>query len=90
MVRSPRSRWAAAGASFVGKGAPGTCRLLVDESRGTIVGATFTGVEIGEQIHAATIAITGAVPMAELWHAVAAFPSRSEIWLRLLEAYDGW
>ncbi|MBJ7470606.1 MAG: NAD(P)/FAD-dependent oxidoreductase [Solirubrobacteraceae bacterium] len=79
-----------AGASFVGKGAPGTCRLLVDESRGVIVGATFTGVEIGEQIHAATIAITAAVPVDQLWQAVPAFPSRSEIWLRLLEAYEGW
>ncbi len=79
-----------AGASFVGKGAPGTCRLLVDESRGTIVGATFTGVEIGEQIHAATIAITAAIPISQLWQAVPAFPSRSEIWLRLLEAYEGW
>ncbi len=79
-----------AGASFIGKGAPGTCRLLIDESRGVIVGATFTGVEIGEQIHAATIAITGAIPVQQLWHAVPAFPSRSEIWLRLLEAYDGW
>lgn len=79
-----------AGASFVGKGAPGTCRLVVDESRGVIVGATFTGPEMGEQIHAATIAITSGITMDQLWHAVAAFPSRTEIWLRLLEAYEGW
>ena len=79
-----------AGASFVGKGAPGTCRILVDESRGVIVGATFTGVEMGEQIHAATIAIVGAVPIERLWDAVPAFPSRNEIWLRLLEAYGDW
>lgn len=79
-----------AGASFVGKGAPGTCRLVVDEARGVIVGATFTGVEMGEQIHAATIAIVSATPIEQLWHAVPAFPSRTEIWLRLLEAYDGW
>ncbi len=79
-----------AGASFVGKGAPGTCRLVIDESKGTIVGATFTGIEMGEQIHAATIAIVSAVPVAQLWHAVPAFPSRTEIWLRLLEAYEGW
>lgn len=79
-----------AGASFVGKGAPGTCRLLIDEARGTIAGATFTGVEMGEQIHAATIAITSGVKVDDLWHAVPAFPSRTEIWLRLLEAYEGW
>lgn len=79
-----------AGASFVGKGAPGTCRLVIDQAKGTIVGATFTGVEMGEQIHAATIAIVSATPMEQLWHAVPAFPSRTEIWLRLLEAYEGW
>lgn len=79
-----------AGASFIGKGAPGTCRLLVDDARGVIVGATFTGVEMGEQLHAATIAITAAVPIDQLWHAVPAFPSRNEIWLRLLEEYGGW
>lgn len=79
-----------AGASFIGKGAPGTCRLLIDETNGTIAGATFTGVEMGEQIHAATIAITSGIKIDDLWHAVPAFPSRTEIWLRLLEAYEGW
>ncbi|MBO9533824.1 MAG: NAD(P)/FAD-dependent oxidoreductase [Solirubrobacteraceae bacterium] len=79
-----------AGASFVGKGAPGTCRIVVDEARGVIVGATFTGVEMGEQLHAATIAIVSGIPIARLWDAVPAFPSRTEIWLRLLEAYEGW
>lgn len=79
-----------AGASFVGKGAPGICRLVIDESRGVIIGATFTGPEMGEQIHAATIAITSGIAIDQLWHAVAAFPSRTEIWLRLLEAYEGW
>jgi dihydrolipoamide dehydrogenase len=79
-----------AGASFVGKGAPGQCRILVDESSGTLVGATFTGVEMGEQIHAATIAIVSGIPIERLWDAVPAFPSRNEIWLRLLEEYAGW
>jgi len=41
---------------------------------------------VGELIHAATIAIVGAVPLARLWHAVPAYPTISEIWLRLLEA----
>jgi hypothetical protein len=26
--------------------------------------------------------------MDRLWHAVPAFPTRSELWLRLLEAYE--
>jgi pyruvate/2-oxoglutarate dehydrogenase complex dihydrolipoamide dehydrogenase (E3) component len=74
-----------AGASFVGRDAPGTCRLIVDEDRSTIVGATFTGVEVGESLHAATIAIVGEVPLQRIWHAVPCFPTRSEVWLGLLE-----
>jgi pyruvate/2-oxoglutarate dehydrogenase complex dihydrolipoamide dehydrogenase (E3) component len=76
-----------AGGSFVGKGVPGTARLVVDENRRVIVGATFTGPEVAELLHAATIAIVADVPMDRLWHAVPAFPTRSEIWLALMEAY---
>ncbi len=77
-----------AGGSFVGKGAPGTSRLVIDEDRGVIVGATFTGVEVADWVHAATIAIVGEVPLERLRHAVPPFPTRSEVWLRLLEAYE--
>ncbi len=76
-----------AGGSFIGKDAPGTCRIVVDEDRRVIVGATFTGVEVAEAIHAATIAVVGEVPLDRLWHAVPSFPTRSEIWLNLLEQY---
>jgi dihydrolipoamide dehydrogenase len=76
-----------AGGSFVGKEAPGTCRLVVDETRRVLVGATFCGVDVGEWVHAATIAIVAEVPLERLWHAVPCFPSRSEVWLRLLETY---
>ena len=76
-----------AGGSFVGKDAPGTSRIVVDESRGVIVGATITGAEVAEALHAATIAVVCEVPLADLWHAVPAFPTRSELWLRLLETY---
>jgi pyruvate/2-oxoglutarate dehydrogenase complex dihydrolipoamide dehydrogenase (E3) component len=76
-----------AGGSFVGPGAPGTARIVVDEDRRIIVGATFTGAEIGEALHAATIAVVGEVPLDDLWHAVPCFPTRSELWLNLLEAY---
>jgi dihydrolipoamide dehydrogenase len=75
-----------AGASFVGRGAPGTSRLVVDEARGVIAGATFTGVEVAELLHAATIAVVCEIPLERLAHAVPSFPTRSEIWLRLLEA----
>jgi pyruvate/2-oxoglutarate dehydrogenase complex dihydrolipoamide dehydrogenase (E3) component len=76
-----------AGGSFVGKDAPGTCRIVVDEDRRTIVGATFTGVEVAESLHAATITVVGEVPLDRLWHAVPSFPTRSELWLNLLEEY---
>ncbi len=74
-----------AGASFHGSGSPGTARLVVDERRGVIVGATFTGSDVAEWLHAATIAIVGRVPVQLLWDAIPAFPTRSEIWLKLLE-----
>jgi pyruvate/2-oxoglutarate dehydrogenase complex dihydrolipoamide dehydrogenase (E3) component len=76
-----------AGGSFIGRGAPGTARLVVDEDRRVVVGATITGAEIAEALHAATIAVVAEVSLDDLWHAVPAFPTRSELWLRLLEAY---
>jgi dihydrolipoamide dehydrogenase len=76
-----------AGASFYGKDTGGTSRLVIDEDRQVIVGATFTGFETADFLHAATVAIVGEVPLQQLRHAVAAYPSRSEIWLKLLEAY---
>jgi pyruvate/2-oxoglutarate dehydrogenase complex dihydrolipoamide dehydrogenase (E3) component len=74
-----------AGGALLGKGTRGTAQLVIDEERRVIVGATFVGPGVGEMIHAATIAITGEVPVERLWHAVPAFPTVSETWLRLLE-----
>jgi dihydrolipoamide dehydrogenase len=78
---------ATAGASFIGKDAAGTSRLVVDEQRRVLVGATFVGPEIADFLHAATIAVVGEVPLERLWHAVPSFPTRSEVWLKLLEEY---
>jgi hypothetical protein len=50
-----------------------------------IVGATFTSPEVAEFLQAATIAVVGEVPLERLFHAIPAFPTRSEIWLYLLE-----
>jgi pyruvate/2-oxoglutarate dehydrogenase complex dihydrolipoamide dehydrogenase (E3) component len=74
-----------AGGSFYGRNAPGTARLLIDRERRIVVGATITGAEVGEMLHAATIAIVGEVPLDRLRHAVPCFPTRSEIWLALME-----
>jgi pyruvate/2-oxoglutarate dehydrogenase complex dihydrolipoamide dehydrogenase (E3) component len=76
-----------AGASFHGRNAPGTSRLVVDADRRVIVGATFTGPEVAESLHAATVAVVGEVPLDVLWHAVPTFPTRSEVWLRMMEHY---
>jgi len=76
-----------AGGSFYGRDAAGTARIVVDEDRRLIVGATFTGPDVADFLHAATIAVVGEVPLDRLWHAVPAFPTRSEVWLKLMEAY---
>jgi dihydrolipoamide dehydrogenase len=76
-----------AGASTQGNGIGGTSKLVVDEGRRVIVGATFTGPGVQELLHSATIAIAGQVPLDRLWHAVPSFPTLSEVWLRLLEKY---
>ncbi|HET8863316.1 MAG TPA: NAD(P)/FAD-dependent oxidoreductase, partial [Solirubrobacterales bacterium] len=76
-----------AGASFQGKGTGGTTRLVVDQDKQTIVGASFVGFETADFLHAATVAIVAEVPLPRLRHAVAAYPTRSEIWLKLVEAY---
>jgi dihydrolipoamide dehydrogenase len=76
-----------AGAYTQGTGIVGTCKLVVDEPRRVVIGATFVGPGIQELLHSATIAIAGEVTLDRLWHAVPAFPTVSEVWLRLLEAY---
>ena len=76
-----------AGAYTQGIGIRGTSQLVVDESRKVLVGATFTGPGIQELLHSATVAIAAEVPLDRLWHAVPTFPTVSEVWLRLLEAY---
>jgi pyruvate/2-oxoglutarate dehydrogenase complex dihydrolipoamide dehydrogenase (E3) component len=72
------------GASFIGKGAPSGARIVVDEVRRVIVGATLVGPDVAESLQAATIAIVGEVPLERLAHAMPPFPTRSEVWLKLL------
>jgi pyruvate/2-oxoglutarate dehydrogenase complex dihydrolipoamide dehydrogenase (E3) component len=76
-----------AGASFYGRNAKGTTRFVVDAEREVLAGATFVGPEVGELVHAATVAIAGEVPLRTLVHAIPSFPTRSELWLKFLEAY---
>ncbi|AEF40880.1 dihydrolipoyl dehydrogenase family protein [Hoyosella subflava] len=67
----------------------GHAKLVVDKGTRCLVGATFVGPDVGELIHAATIAVVGAVPLETLWHAVPSFPTVSEVWLWLLESLRG-
>jgi len=77
-----------AGASFYGRGAPGTTRFVVDTAREVLAGVTFVGAEVADFLQAATIAVVGEVPLSRLAHAIAPFPTRSELWLKFIEAYE--
>ncbi|HST39268.1 MAG TPA: NAD(P)/FAD-dependent oxidoreductase [Conexibacter sp.] len=74
-----------AGASFYGKGEEQVARFVVDPGARTLVGATFVGPDVAEFVHAATIAIAGAVPVDRLAQVAAPFPTRSEVWLQLAD-----
>jgi pyruvate/2-oxoglutarate dehydrogenase complex dihydrolipoamide dehydrogenase (E3) component len=76
------------GASFQGKGTGGISRLVVDQEKDTIVGATFTGFETADFLQAATVAIVAEIPLSKLRHVIAPYPTRSEVWLKLLERWE--
>jgi dihydrolipoamide dehydrogenase len=74
------------GAFVLGEGLAGTTRLVLDEGRDVLLGATVTGSGVQEVLHAATVAVAARVPLGDLRHAVPAFPTVSEVWLHALEA----
>ncbi|MCT9627340.1 NAD(P)/FAD-dependent oxidoreductase [Pseudarthrobacter equi] len=76
-----------AGSSLHSENYEGWAQLVIDEDRKVLLGATFAGPDVAELLHAATIAVVGEVPLHRLWHAVPAYPTISEVWLRLLEKY---
>lgn len=78
-----------AGAGLYADGYEGRARMIVDLDREILLGVTFVGPGVGELIHSATMAIAGEIPLNRLWHAVPAYPTVSEVWLRLLETYRG-
>jgi pyruvate/2-oxoglutarate dehydrogenase complex dihydrolipoamide dehydrogenase (E3) component len=80
---------AVAGSYVYAENYTGKVRAVVDTDRDVLVGVTFVGPDVAEMLHAATIAVVGEVPLSRLWHAVPAFPTISEVWLRLLEALRG-
>ncbi|GAA2259666.1 oxidoreductase [Streptomyces ruber] len=76
-----------AGAGLYADGYKGRARMVVDLEREIVLGVTFVGPGVGELIHSATVAVVGEVPIGRLWHAVPSYPTISEVWLRLLEAF---
>jgi len=75
------------GSKLYADGYTGRARMVVDLDHGCLRGVTFVGPGVSELLHSATIAVVGQVPIDRLWHAVPCFPTISEVWLRLLEAY---
>ncbi|WP_214105009.1 dihydrolipoyl dehydrogenase family protein [Acrocarpospora catenulata] len=75
------------GAYLQGEGYKGRAKAVVDEDRRVLLGVTFVGPGVADLLHSATIAVTAGVTLDDLWHAVPSFPTVSEVWLRLLEAY---
>jgi pyruvate/2-oxoglutarate dehydrogenase complex dihydrolipoamide dehydrogenase (E3) component len=76
-----------AGAKVRGVDFTGRAKLVVDEDRRVVLGATFVASDLADMLHAATVAVNAEVPLDQLWHAVPPFPTVSEVWLRLLEQY---
>ncbi|HSU02281.1 MAG TPA: NAD(P)/FAD-dependent oxidoreductase [Nocardioides sp.] len=83
VTRVPTS--SAAGTGLLRDHVVGESQLVVDATSRLLLGATFVGPEVSELVHAATVAIVGDVPVHVLRHAVASYPTASELWLRLLE-----
>ena len=78
-----------AGSGLYAQDYRGRARMIVDLDREILLGVTFVGPGIGELLHSATVAVAGEVPIDRLWHAVPAYPTISEVWLRLLESFRG-
>jgi len=81
------SYWACMPSKALLRPAAAVAEVVIDDNSKKMVGMTLAGPGVGEMIHAATVAIAGEVPLDRLWHAVPSYPTMSEVWLRLLEAY---
>ncbi|MEV6845942.1 NAD(P)/FAD-dependent oxidoreductase [Actinoplanes sp. NPDC051411] len=75
------------GAHLHADGYQGTARMVVDEKHKVLLGVTMAGPDVGEMLQAASFVVVGEIPLDRLWHAVPAYPTVSEVWLRLLETY---
>ena len=63
----------------------GNVELLLDAHSGVILAATFVGPSASTHLYPATIAVSAGLTVEQLWQAVPAYPTPSEVWLRLCE-----
>ena len=78
---------AVSGAGLQADDFTGAARMVVDAETRVVLGATFVGQDVAELLHSATVAVVGEVPLDTLWHVVPSYPTVSEVWLKLLQAY---
>lgn len=64
----------------------GWAQWLVEEGSNKLLGATLVGKDVGEQLHAFTVAVVGEMTLERLSHAIPSFPTSSEVYLNLVEA----
>lgn len=77
-----------AASTFHGRGTPGNARAIFDRKSTHMIGATIVGEDVADLLHPATVAIIGTIPLNRLRHAVAPFPTRSEIWTAIARQAD--
>ncbi|MEJ7787660.1 MAG: NAD(P)/FAD-dependent oxidoreductase [Solirubrobacteraceae bacterium] len=77
-----------AGGSFFGRNVAGTARMVIERGSNRILGTTLVGAEVADFLHAATVAVACELTMDQFWHAIPSFPSRSEVWLNLVAAWE--
>ena len=74
------------GAWLHGDDYDGWAQWVVDIEARKLVGATFVGRDASDLLHASTVAIVGEVTLDRLRHAIASFPTMSQIYLQLFNA----
>jgi len=77
-----------AGGSFYGRNVAGTSALVIERGTDRVLGATIVGADVADFLHAATMAVVGELTMDRVWHVVPSFPTRSEVWLHLVEGWE--
>ena len=63
----------------------GWAQWILDD-QGRVLGATFVGADAADLLHASTVAVVGGLTVERLAHAIACFPTMSEVYLNLIQA----